>query len=351
VGFGHWGPNLARSLSVHPTVRLAAIAEVDHRRRADAVERYPQAVTVGRGETLVNDPTIDALAIATPASSHFALASAALRAGKHVFVEKPMATCEEDAESLVEAATRQRLVLMVDHTFLFTSGVARLIELVETGELGTLRYCAAERLALGRSQRDVSVLWDLAVHDLAILDRLIPEPPEMISVHGVTIRPRGRAEVAFLTARYANDFMVRLHVTWLSPVKSRRLILGGSRGTALWNASEASQTLEVCRAAEQEKSLVRSIAEPRSGNRPAAVWQPRLDQREPLAQAIDAFATAIADGRGPALADGASGLRVVRQLVAAEASLAQDGAPIALEDVANLASDPLPGSAYKGSSS
>lgn len=329
IGFGYWGPLLARNFRAQMGIRLAAICDREPRRRAEAQRHCPGARVVDQAEELLADPTIDGLAIATPARSHFALGRAALVAGKHVFMEKPLATAPAEAERLVEEAARRRLILMVDHTFLFTPAVERLAALVHAGELGELRYYDAVRIALGRFQSDVNVLWDLAVHDLAVLDRLVNEPPLAISAHAVAHLPGEPEDIAYLTLRYPGGFIANLHVNWLAPVKLRRTLVGGSRRTALWDDLEPSDKLRVYDAGVTHEADEAGEDQRHIGYRSGDVWSPRLDVREPLAAATAAFARAVETGRCP-LADGESGLRVVRLLAAAQTSLLQHGAPIPL---------------------
>jgi predicted dehydrogenase len=330
LGFGYWGPNLARAFQAHPEVRLEAICDLDAGRCAQAVRHHPGARILGAAELLAGS-TVDCIAIATPAAAHFAMARDALRAGKHVFVEKPLATRVDEAERLVEEAARRRLVLMVDHTFLFAPPVRKLAELVDAGELGTLRYFDAVRIALGRFQSDVNVLWDLAVHDLAVLDRLTPEAPAAISAHGAAHLPGQREDIAFVTLRYASGFIAHLHVNWLAPVKLRRALLGGSWRTALWDDLEPSERLRVydSRAPGDQDESGEGEHQRHVGFREGDMWSPHLEVREPLADAVAEFVRAVAQGT-PQLSGGESGLRVVRLLAAADASLARGGAVIEL---------------------
>jgi predicted dehydrogenase len=334
IGFGYWGPNLARTCRRHPAVSLAAICDRDVDRRGEAQRQFPGVRTMARADELLADTSLDAVAIATPAAAHFAMAHAALRAGKHVLVEKPLATSVEEAERLVEEAARRRLALMVDHTFLFTPAVRKLVELVDAGELGTLRYLDAVRIALGRFQADVNVLWDLAVHDLAVLDRLIRETPVTISAHGVAHLPGRREDLAFVTLRYASDFIAHLHVNWLAPVKVRRALLGGSRRTALWDDLEPNEKLRIYESPSADDEGVEAEQQRHVGFRAGDLWSPHLEIREPLADAVAEFVRAVSDIAAPAPADGESGLRVVRLLAAADASLARGGAPVGLDAAA-----------------
>ena len=245
VGFGFWGPLLARNVHAHAGMGLAAVCDADPGRRAEAQRLFPGARVFARAPELLTDPHLDAVAIAVPAVMHFQMALDGLRAGKHVFVEKPLATSLDEAERLVDEATRRDLVLMVDHTFLFSSAVRRLATLVAEGTLGALRYYDSTRTALGRFAGDVNVLWDLAVHDLAVLDRLIAEPPLAIAAHGAAHGPGPGSDVAFVTARYSGDLLAHLHVNRIAPVKLRRTLVGGSRGAALWDDLEPVEKLRV----------------------------------------------------------------------------------------------------------
>ena len=329
IGFGYWGPNLARTFHAHPRVCLEAVCDLDADRRGEARRQCPGVRTMALADELLADPTLDAVVIATPAGAHFAMAQAALGAGKHAFVEKPLATRVDEAERLVEEAARRRLVLMVDHTFLFAPPVRELVRLVDAGELGTLRYFDAVRIALGRFQSDVNVLWDLAVHDLAVLDRLTRETPAAICAHGAAHLPGQREDIAFVTLHYASNFIAHLHVNWLAPVKLRRTLLGGCRRTALWDDLEPSEKLRLyeSRAAEAEGSAAEH--QRRIGFRAGDVRSPHLEVYEPLAAAVGEFVRAVESGTPP-LSDGQSGLRVVRLVAAAEASLASSGAPVDL---------------------
>jgi predicted dehydrogenase len=327
VGFGYWGPILARNLRAHPRVRLAAVCDVDPARLAGVAAACPEASVSTNAADLVASPDLDALAIATPAASHFRLTLAALSQGKHVLVEKPLATCAADAERLVENAARRRLVLMTDHTFLFAPPVRRLAELVAEGSLGELQQYSAVRVALGRFRSDVDVLWDLAVHDVAVLDHLVGRMPASVSAAGVAHRGE-QVDVAFLTLRFPDGLLASLHATWLAPVKIRRTLVGGSRRTALWDDLEPAERLRLFESglAEGEAPADEDLQR-RIGYRTGEVRAPRLEEREPLATMVAELVDAIEAGREP-IAGPTSSLRVVRVVEAAERSARLGGVPV-----------------------
>jgi predicted dehydrogenase len=311
-------------------MRLDAVCDQDGDRRVEAARQCAGARIASRAEELLADPALDAVALATPAGTHFALALSALHAGKHVFVEKPLATRIDDAERLVDEAARRRLVLMVDHTFLFTPAVRHLSGAVAAGELGELRYYDAVRLALGRFRSDVNVLWDLAVHDLAVLDGLTREAPLAVSAQAASHLSSEREDIAFVTVYYPGSLIAHLHVNWLSPVKVGRTLVGGSLRTALWDDLEPSEKLRIYDSgAAHDDDGLDGEHQRHVGYRIGDMRAPHLPIYEPLAEAIAELARAIETGAAP-LSDGFTGLRVVRLLAAADASLASRGAPVEL---------------------
>jgi predicted dehydrogenase len=317
LGFGLWGSVIARNLRAHPEVTLAVVGDPDAARRALAARDHPEARVVARDADLLTDGTLDGAVIATPAGSHFPLALRALAAGLHVWVEKPLATRVEDAERLVEEAARRGRVLLVDHTYLFAPEFSRLADLVDRGDLGTLTYYDSTRIAQGRVRSDVNVAWDLAVHDLALLDRLLrQESPEVISAHPAGRLADGGAALAFITLRYPSGLLAHLHVSWVAPFKQRRILLGGDRRTVLWDDL-----------APQEKLRIFDTPPWGAGVSDAGRDLPCNDACEPLALAVADLVRAIKAGRRPT-SDGESGLRVVRLLDAIDRSLRQGGAPV-----------------------
>lgn len=332
IGCGYWGTILARVLADRSDLALVALCDRDPQVLAGLGERYPDARRTTRPADVMADPGLDAVVVATPAETHAQLALAALDQGKHLLVEKPLVTRVADAEALAALAKERRRVLMTDHTFLFAPAVRSLIGLVERGELGALRYLAAERLALGRFRADVDVAWDLAVHDLAVLDRLVGRLPRWVRASTAAFHGE-QAEVAFVQLGFADGLLASLHANWLAPVKVRRMVVGGSRRAALWDDTEPVERLRVYDAG----SVSAGDDWRRFGWRSGEVWAPRLAESEPLAGVVDAWVAAIRSGVEPESGVGAS-LRVVRVAAAAAQSAASGGRAI----------DPADGGVWRG---
>jgi predicted dehydrogenase len=322
VGCGQWGPRLARA-SEEAGARIATICDIRRERLAAARERHPAARLTERFEDLVSDPAVDAVLVATPAASHATIATAALKAGKDVLVEKPLATSSEDASRLVEQADRGGRVLMVDHTFVYSPAVRAIRELLRAGEIGDLRSFEALRIGVGRVQPDVSVLWDLAVHDLAILDHLIVEPPEAAAASGSAAIDGAPPSVAQLTLFFASGLTAHLHASWLGPVAVRRAILRGTFRTIVCDHLELNDPVRIYRngtALETDRS-------PR--DRPGARWSLAVQPGDALVTMARCFFDCVVNRQRP-LTDGEAGLRVVRLLETASASLRAGGRPAAL---------------------
>jgi len=245
IGYGYWGPNLVRNFADVPSAQVAMVSDRRGERLAEVARRYPGVRTTTDPNALIDDPDVDAVVIATPVQHHFELAMAALRAGKHVLVEKPIASSSEQAERMIEEARRRRLVLMVDHTFVYTGAVQKIRELTSTGDLGDIYYYDSVRINLGLFQHDVNVLWDLAVHDLSIMDFVLQRQPSAVSATGlahVTGRPEN---IAYMTMFFDGPLIAHVHVNWLAPVKIRRTLLGGSRRMVVFDDLEASEKVKV----------------------------------------------------------------------------------------------------------
>jgi predicted dehydrogenase len=328
IGYGYWGPNLLRNFAERDDVTVRACADLSPERRAVARQRHPGVAISDDAEAVLADPAIDAVVIATPVSTHYPLARTALAYGKHVLVEKPMTDRVADAEALIALAAQARRVLMVDHTFVYTGAVRRMRAIIDGGELGELHYLDAVRVNLGLFQSDVDVLWDLAPHDLAILAYLVPEPPRAISAAGAHHTGSGLVDVAYLTLHYASNFIAHLHVNWLSPVKIRRMLLGGSRRMLVYDDVEPSEKLRVYdRGIEvaSRESMHRTLVDYRLGD----MWAPKIDLREALAVECEHFLACVRGDDVP-LTGGEVGLRIVRWLDAASRSLAEGGRQVAV---------------------
>jgi len=245
IGYGYWGPNLVRNFAEAPGARVGFVTDMRPERLAQLTARYPTAKVSTDYRDLISDASVDAVAIATPVSSHFELAMAALRAGKHVLVEKPMTATSEQSLALIDEADRRRLVLMVDHTFVYTSAVKKIRELTQNGDLGEIYYYDSVRINLGLFQHDVNVLWDLAVHDLSIMDYVLAQTPVSVSATGLAHIAGQPENIAYMTMFFEGPTIAHVHASWLAPVKVRRTLLGGSRRMIVFDDLEASEKIKV----------------------------------------------------------------------------------------------------------
>jgi predicted dehydrogenase len=279
---------------------------------------------------MINDPQIDAVVIATPVSSHFDLALAALKAGKHVLVEKPLAANSDHARQLINEAAARKLVLLVDHTFVYTDAVRKIRELISSGQLGDIYYYDAVRVNLGLFQHDVNVIWDLAIHDLSIIDYVLPAKPVAISTTGISHIPGQPENVAYITLFFAGAQIAHVHVNWLTPVKVRHTLIGGSEKMILYDDLEPSEKLKVydkgINVTPRQEDVYKMLVSYRSGD----MWAPRLDNTEALQTEALHFIDCIENNRQPDT-DGAAGLRMVQMIEAAEMSLRDRGRLIELQ--------------------
>ena len=320
IGYGHWGPNLVRNFMASREARVAYISDRDPARRDKAAAACPGVAVVADPGLIFQDPAIEAVIIATPVNTHFPLALEALIHGKHVWVEKPLAATVAEAESLVLEADKRGLLLHVDHTLAYSGAVRKLKRLYEAGVLGELYYYDSARLNLGLFQSDVDVLWDLAVHDLAVLFHLLPVRPQAVSAQGAAHFAGRTVNTAFLTLFYPRDFIAHINVSWLSPLKVRRFILAGSAQMAVYDDMEPAEKLRLfdkgvdCPA--PGLALVYRTGETRS---------PEYSSREPLALEVEHFLHCLAN-KIPTITDGRIGLSTVRVLEAASRSLGLSGA-------------------------
>jgi predicted dehydrogenase len=329
LGYGYWGPNLARSFSESEKAYLQAVHDRDPTALRRAARRYPHARMENDARDIIFAPDIDAVAIATPVGTHYELALAALRAGKQVWVEKPIARTSDEACHLIEETDRRRLVLMVDHTFIYTGAVRRIRELVQAGDLGEIYYYDSTRVNLGLLQRDVNVVWDLAVHDLAILDYVLDDNPAAISATGVSHVPNSPETMALLTMFYGSGALAHVNVNWLAPVKVRQTLIGGSRKMILYDDLQPSEKVKVYDKGVTVTSQGDALYELRVGYRSGDMWAPQLSTIEALRLAADHFMQCIEDA-SPPLTDGRMGLRMVKLLEAATWSMRQRGQTIDL---------------------
>ncbi len=340
VGYGYWGPNVVRNFASQPDCRVVTICDTNPKAVAQALRHHPAVHATSNPDEVMRSSEIDAVAVVTPVSTHYELAKKALENGKHVFVEKPFTATSAQAEELIELADRKNLQIMVDHTFLFNGAVRKIKELVDAGVLGPLYYYDSTRVNLGLFQHDVNVIWDLAPHDLSIIDYLIGLEPELVVATGGA-HLNGLADMAYITLHFPKNIIAHLNVNWLSPVKVRTTLVGGQRKMLVWNDLEPSEKVKVYdkgiqvtdnhdESRQRLKALVEAkvfevgaaqafhdlLVSYRSGD----MWSPQVDQTEALQLEARYFLDCLASGEKP-VNDGRAGLRVVKMLEAADQSL------------------------------
>ncbi len=336
VGYGYWGPNLARAVADSGVASVEGIADLSAAALERAARRHPSTRLVNNWSELVADPKVDAVMVATPVHAHYDIALAALRAGKHVLVEKPMTDQVATSARLIEEAARRKLVLMVDHTFVYTGAVRTIANLVESGEIGNIYYYDSTRVNLGLFQRDVSVIWDLAVHDFSIMDHLLPARPVAISASGAGFVPGSPENMAHLSVFYEDGAMAHLNVNWLAPVKIRQTLIGGSRRMVIYDDMETSEKVRVYDRGVSLTSVQKASHEQLISYRIGDMFAPAISAKEALLTEVEEFARCVETAARP-LTDGESGLRVVEMLTSATRSMALRGQPVDLSP-ARLAS-------------
>jgi predicted dehydrogenase len=327
IGCGYWGPNLIRNFNEVDNAAMVACSDLSTERLQRMQKRYPGITCTQNYEDLLRDPTIDAVVIATPVSTHYPIARQALDHGKHVMIEKPIAGSSEQALDLIERAEHKQRVLMVDHTFIYTSAVRKIRDLMDGGELGAIHYFDSVRVNLGLFQRDINVIWDLAPHDLSIMDYLLRSNPLAITAVGASHAGNNLANIAYLTLTFPNNLLAHFHVNWLAPVKLRLTLIGGSKKMVVYDDVEVTEKVRI-----YDKGLI-------VNNNPEKQYQalinyrigdvliPKLEATEALHHAAKEFVSSIIEGRKP-LTDGVAGYRVVRVLEAAQESLDKGGQPV-----------------------
>ncbi len=330
IGYGYWGPNLVRNFVEAAGSRVVMVSDLRPERLAQVQSRYPSIRVTTHYEELLAHPEIDAVVIATPVSSHAAIATLALEQNKHVLVEKPMTASVDEAVQLVALAEARNRVLMVDHTFAYTAAVRKIRELIDTKALGDIYYYDAVRVNLGLFQHDVNVIWDLAVHDLAVMDYLFPSAPCALSATGISHIPGQPENVAYITLFFEEQQIAHVHVNWLAPVKVRRTLIGGSEKMVVYDDLEPSEKVKVydkgVTLSERPEAVYQLLVSYRSGD----MWAPRLDSREALQVEVEHFNDCVKNGKRPET-DGHAGLRMARMLEAADRSLRARGEPVRLQ--------------------
>ena len=331
IGCGYWGPNVVRNFSATEGVRVAAIADLNPERLDAMRGRVPGARSTTRMEELIEDPAIEAVAITTPVSTHHELARAALEAGKHVLLAKPLTANLAEAEDLIALADERGLVLMVDHTFVYTGAVRKIKALLDEGALGDLLYFDSVRINLGLFQHDVNVIWDLAAHDFAILTYLLDGAvPQTVSATGASHSNSGLEDVAYVTLQYDNDFIAHFHLNWLSPVKIRQTLIGGAQRMVVWNDLDPDEKIKVYdKGIDQQPDTQEQAYKALVSYRIGDAWIPQVERHEALALEATHFVDCVR-GRATPSTPGEAGREVVRLLEATTASLREGGRAVEL---------------------
>lgn len=327
IGYGYWGPNIVRNFHAHESSEVVMVCDKSLKSQERLRKAYPSTPFTTDENDVLKSPNIDAVAVVTPVWTHHELAKRALENGKHVFVEKPFTCSAVQAEELIELADRKHLKIMVDHTFLFTGAVKKIRQLVDDGALGDLYYYDSLRVNLGLFQHDVNVIWDLAPHDLSIMDHIIHEKPEAVVATGES-HLNGVEDVAFITVYFPHRIIAHINVNWLSPVKVRTTLIGGEKKMVVWNDLEADEKIRVYDKGVSMSSpggLHQLLVSYRSGD----MWAPQVEQIEALRAETAYFLQCINENKTP-FNDGVAGLRVVRILEAADISVRNRGEVVRL---------------------
>ncbi len=339
VGYGYWGPNLVRNFVSNPSARLVAIADLDRGKLAASARLYPGVATTDRYEDLLKDPSIDAIAIATPVRTHYELGLAALKAGKHVLVEKPLAQSADLVRRLSDEADRRGLTLMVDHTFLYTPAVQKIRELVKKGELGDVYYYDSTRSSLGLFQSDVNVIWDLAVHDISIIQYILDEDPVAVSATGSCHVAGSPENMAHITLFFEGNCVAHVSVNWLSPIKVRQTFIGGSKKMIVYDDLEPTEKIKVYDKGITLDGPSDDVHQFRIGYRAGDMWAPNISTKEALQTEVEHFIDCVRNS-SPPMSSAASGLQVVEILEAASRSIAEQGKPVQLKPPVRILSVP-----------
>jgi predicted dehydrogenase len=327
IGYGYWGPNVVRNLDQLDRADVLALCDLSASAREKAQKAYPHIEISSDPAELLSSTEIDAIAVVTPVWTHYELAKAALQNGKHVFVEKPFTSNTAQAEELIELAAKKNLKIMVDHTFLFTGAVRKIRQLLDENALGKLYYYDSTRVNLGLFQHDVNVIWDLAPHDLSIMDHLIQQRPEAIVATG-QCHLNGFEDIAFITVYFPDNVIAHINVNWLSPVKVRTTLIGGEKKMLVWNDQAADEQVKVYDkgvTVTSREGVYDLLVNYRSGD----MWAPRLERAEALTHELTYLVDCITKDQTP-INDGQAGLRVVRMLEASSQSICQRGALVRL---------------------
>lgn len=324
IGYGYWGPNIVRNIARFPNAAISWICDSREEVLLDIPRLYPTIKTTKHAEDIFDDPDTQAIIIATPPSTHFSLATSALKAGKHILVEKPMTQTSSEAKKLITLAAKKHLTLMVDHTYLYTSAVQKLFEIIHSGELGKIVAIDCVRTNLGLLQQSTNVIYDLAAHDISILDYLLSSTPLAVNATGIMQKELGQESVAYIAATYPENICVHMHVSWLSPVKVRRIVIIGTKKMVIYDDIESSEKIKIYDKGVSFTKEPKHAYQLRVGYRNGDVVAPTLIIEEGLYGVIREFIDNISNKRPP-LTDGDMGLRVVRFLETATKSARSGG--------------------------
>ena len=330
LGYGYWGPNLVRNLNKLSGVSIESIVDLDEKKRKRVGEDFPSIQVSSNSDDIINDPNIDAIVVATPPSTHFDLAYKSLNSGKNVLIEKPIAQSSDDSMKLINLAKKNNLKLMVDHTFIYSGAVKQIKTILENNELGDLWYVDSVRINLGIVQKDVNVIWDLAPHDLSILEYIINAKPVSVSATGLSPNNYVGAPlegIAYLAIKYDNGILAHLHLSWLAPVKLRRMMVGGSKKFLVYDHLDPEHQVKIYDKAisKTPEGDYQILSERKEGD----MYAPKIDQKEPLEEMVGHFIESISKNKTP-ISDGISGHNIVVIIEAAIHSMENGGAEIKL---------------------
>ena len=323
IGYGYWGPNVVRNFLSTEGAQIISICDINKDALSKARKNYPKLKMVSDSSEVLTSPEIDAVAIVTPVYTHFELAKKAIKNGKHIFVEKPFTSSVAEAEELIELAEKKNVKIMVDHTFLFTGAVRKIKELINDGILGNLYYYDSTRVNLGLFQHDINVIWDLAPHDLSIMDYVIQEKPVGITATGTEHFGRGLEDIAYITVYFDKDIIAHFNVNWLSPVKIRMTLIGGEKKMLVWNDLESDEKVKIYDRGvniEDKEGIYELLVSYRAGD----IWTPMVDKTEALKLEAEYFIDCIENNKTP-INDGYAGLNVVKILEASGLSIKNNG--------------------------
>ena len=323
VGYGYWGPNLLRNFSMVKDCKVHSLCDLSVYNLQKAKEIYPTLQLFSNVDEVIQNVDIDAIVIATPIFSHYSIAKKALLAGKHVLIEKPMATSVKEAEELIEISIQRGLVLMVDHTFIYTGAVQKMKSLIEQDEIGKIKYIDSTRINLGLFQSDVNVLWDLAPHDISICDYLMNEKPVSVQTTGISHTNNGIENIAYLTLNFQSNVIAHFNCSWTSPVKLRQMLVGGDKKMLLYNDMEMTEKVKIYdtgfhHSSSEEKNKI--LIDYRIGD----IYTPKLETTEALLNMANDFVRAVTQGSQP-ICDYQLGLSVVKILEASQISIKNGG--------------------------